>query len=258
MILQQTSNLNYIPKRIISLVPSQTELLSDLGLEDETVGITKFCVHPPGWFKTKEKIGGTKTVNIDKVLKLQPDLIIANKEENVQEQVEALSAHCPVWLTDVKNLEDAYKMIADIGQLTSRVTQAQALVHSINIAFNELKNISDHPNTAYLIWKDPLMTVGGDTFISHLLEKAGFHNLYAYTKRYPEISMEDLQTKDCKILLLSSEPYPFSEKHVATFLTMLPDVKILLVNGEMFSWYGSRLLESPAYFHKLRVEAGLA
>ena len=132
------------------------------------------------------------------------------------------------------------------------------MVQSINIAFSDLKNISDPPNTAYLIWKDPLMTVGGDTFISQLMKIAGFHNLYAHTKRYPEISLEDLISKDCRVLLLSSEPYPFSEKHIATFQAILPDVKILLVNGEMFSWYGSRLLESPAYFHKLRVEAGLA
>ena len=257
MILTTTEELGYIPKRIISLVPSQTELLHSLQLEDETIAITRFCVHPADWFSSKQKIGGTKALHIEKILSLEPDLIIANKEENVQEQVEALAAHCPVWLTDVTNMDDAYEMISTIGQLTGKTTEAEALVQSINIAFSDLKNISDPPNTAYLIWKDPLMTVGGDTFISQLMKIAGFHNLYAHTKRYPEISLEDLISKDCRVLLLSSEPYPFSEKHIATFQAILPDVKILLVNGEMFSWYGSRLLESPAYFHKLRVEAGL-
>jgi len=258
MILSSSDELGYVPKRIISLVPSQTELLHYFKLDTETIAITRFCVHPSDWFSSKQKIGGTKALHIEKILALEPDLIIANKEENIQEQVEALAAHCPVWVTDVKTMEDARQMIADIGKLTGRSSQASSLVQSIDLTFNELKPLQSSPNTAYLIWKDPLMTVGGDTFIHNLMEKAGFHNIFFDTERYPEITLEDLLSKNCNLILLSSEPYPFGEKHVAAFQDSLPGVKVLLVNGEMFSWYGSRLLEAPAYFQKLQVEAGLA
>ena len=120
MILQSTSGINYIPKRIISLVPSQTELLHYLGLEQETVGITKFCVHPKEWFNTKTRVGGTKAIKKDIIQQLQPDLIIANKEENVKEQVEDLAKDHPVWVTDVNDLESALQMINDIGELTGK------------------------------------------------------------------------------------------------------------------------------------------
>ena len=251
MILQQTSNLNYIPKRIISLVPSQTELLSDLGLEDETVGITKFCVHPPGWFKTKEKIGGTKTVNIDKVLKLQPDLIIANKEENVKEQIDALAADYPVWVSEINNLADAMQMIADIGTLTGKSAAAGALISKISKAFDEMPKMENSLKTAYLIWREPYMTVGGDTFINDMMLQGGFENIFAGLARYPHIDIGDLPMADCELLLLSSEPYPFKQKHINELSKQLPGIKIILADGEFFSWYGSRMLQSPAYFTRL-------
>ena len=111
-------------RRIISLVPSQTELLYDLGLEEEVVGITKFCVHPPEWFQSKARVGGTKTIHFEKIKALQPDLIIGNKEENEREQIEALAECFPVWMSDIATLEDALDMMLRVGALVDRPEQA--------------------------------------------------------------------------------------------------------------------------------------
>ena len=254
MILQQATDLHYLPKRIISLVPSQTELLFYLELESETAGITKFCIHPPDWFKTKEKIGGTKTVNLAKIKALQPDLIIANKEENVKEQVESLALDFPVWLTDVNNLADALQMIADIGTLTGKSVAADTLLININKAFDELPKMENLLKTAYLIWRDPYITIGGDTFINDMLITCGFENIYADKSRYPEISMDALHIANCQLLLLSSEPYPFKQNHIDELSEQLPGIKIILVDGEYFSWYGSRMLHAPAYFTRLMAQ----
>lgn len=251
MILQKTSDLNYVPKRIISLVPSQTELLHYFELDIETAGITKFCVHPATWFKTKASVGGTKTINIDKLLKLQPDLIIANKEENVKEQIEELALTYPVWLTDVNNFDDALQMIEDIGTLAAKKEMAQKLVIEIMREFSNLPKINRPLNTAYLIWQKPFMTVGGDTFINDMLQKCGLQNMFSGKTRYPETSIAELKASGCELLLLSSEPYPFKQKHLNDLQLQLPKVQILLVDGEMFSWYGSRLLPAASYFRQL-------
>ncbi len=244
--------LSYVPKKIVSLVPSQTELLHYLGLENETIAITKFCVHPETWFRHKLRIGGTKALNIEKITELEPDLIIANKEENVKEQVEALSGKFPVWVSDINNLDDAIQMIIDIGELTGKKERASELVVAIETAFDSLKeNIHTHIPAAYFIWRDPYMTVGGDTFISDVMKKAGFKNVFADMDRYPEISIEQIKASGCQLVLLSSEPYPFAQKHVEELEKELPGIKIILVDGEMFSWYGNRLLHAAVYFREL-------
>lgn len=254
--LNRTVTIPATPKRIISLVPSQTELLYDLGLEEEVIGITKFCIHPEKWFRNKIRIGGTKTINMDKIRELNPDLIIANKEENVKEQIEALSQEFPVWISDINNLTEALDMIKQIGLITNRKEQAEDLSKSIEQAFLNLKSQTPNLklNTCYLIWKDPYMTVGGDTFIHHILTQAGFENLFASSKRYPEITISELQTLNCELLLLSSEPYPFQQKHIDELQAQLTQTKILLVDGEAFSWYGSRLLHTPAYLNQLQTQ----
>lgn len=248
--LGRTIEIDRTPKRIISLVPSQTELLYDLGLDEEVIGITKFCVHPEHWFRNKTRIGGTKTVNINKIKELQPDLIIANKEENVKEQVDELAKHFPVFVTDVNSLDDAYQMIYHIGKLTGKESKSEQIIKQINEGFSQLQT-SNKLQTAYLIWKDPFMTIGGDTFVDDMLYYAGAVNIFSDKSRYPEITIKDLQDRGCQLLLLSSEPYPFSQKHVDELQSHLPTTKILLVDGEMFSWYGSRLLKAPSYFQKL-------
>jgi len=251
MILQQTGDLGYIPQRIISLVPSQTELLADLGLENNTIAITKFCVHPADWFKTKDRVGGTKTVNINKVQQLQPDLIIANREENVKEQVEQLALNYPVWLTDINDLQDALQMIEDIGALTGKPQKALSIAGQVRKDFESLGPGLTSLRTAYFIWRKPYMTIGSDTFIHDMLQHCGLKNIFAGRTRYPEISIAELQTANCQLLLLSSEPYPFKQDHIDELQQYLPHTKIVLVDGEMFSWYGSRLLKSVAYFKDL-------
>jgi ABC-type Fe3+-hydroxamate transport system substrate-binding protein len=240
------------PKRIISLVPSQTELLYDLGLREEVCGITKFCIHPEEWFRSKTRVGGTKEVKTDLVEALQPDLILANKEENVKEQIEQLAKKWPVWVSDINNLDQALDMIRQIGRLTGKSTQADHLHSHIQSSFQSLIITDKKPQTAYLIWRDPYMTVGGDTYIHSMLELAGFDNIFKHKSRYPETHPVELRSLNCEVLLLSSEPYPFQEKHIQELQEALPDTKILLADGEMFSWYGSRLLKAPAYFQKLR------
>jgi len=243
-------------QKIVSLVPSVTELLYDLGLSNEVVGITKFCVHPNEWFKTKTRIGGTKNIHIDKIKALTPSLVIANKEENVKEQVEALAAFTKVHLTDVSNFEDAIKMIDEIGSITYTQEKATVLINSIKSNFAELSKLYNPQQLqsipcAYLIWQDPYMTIGGDTYISDLLKKIGYTNVFSCTSRYPSISISDIEQSNCKVIFLSSEPYPFKQMHIDLLQKEFPEKLIMLVDGEMFSWYGSRLLEAPAYFKTL-------
>ncbi len=255
MLLSSPVQLTYIPKKIISLVPSQTELLHYLGLEEATAGITKFCIHPKDWHLTKQKVGGTKTLNLPLIKELGPDLIIANKEENTKEQVEELAASFPVWVTDVNDLETALQMIGDIGQLTHKTIQANFLIEEIKNRFNELKpqpsTFNLQPSTAYLIWRKPWMAAGGGTFINDMLKLAGFKNIFSGISRYPEINIDQLTALNCELLLLSSEPYPFKQKHIDELQALLPNTSILLTDGEMFSWYGSRLLQAPEYFNEL-------
>jgi ABC-type Fe3+-hydroxamate transport system substrate-binding protein len=239
-------------QRIISLVPSQTELLYDLGLDEEVVGITKFCVHPKEWFRTKTRIGGTKNINIKKIFALKPDLVIANKEENVKEQIEALQLFTQVYVSDISNLADANQMILQVGELVHKKESAIALVEKIEEAFAALQHSHQHTiPAAYFIWQDPYMVAGGDTFINDMMHACGFENAFKDKVRYPEISIEELKATGCKLLLLSSEPYPFKQKHIDALQPLLTDTKIILVDGEMFSWYGSRLMHAPEYFNQL-------
>ncbi len=252
--LNRTIEVSFPPKRIVSLVPSQTELLHYFGLSDEVIGITKFCVHPTEWFQKKERIGGTKNLNIKKIVGLKPNLIIANKEENTKEQIEELATFFPVWISDVNTLSEAYKMIVDIGSLTGKEGAAQQLVSNIKLLFSQYRAQVpiEKKKAAYLIWKDPYMTVGGDTFIHTMMHEAPFENVFAHQNRYPQVTVDDLKASNCEFVLLSSEPYPFAQKHADELSLQLPGVKILLVDGELFSWYGSRLLQAPLYFEMLQ------
>lgn len=245
------------PRRIVSLVPSQTELLHYLGLEEEVTGITKFCVHPNEWFRNKTRVGGTKKVHIDKVRQLQPDLILANKEENVKEQVEELANTCAVYVSDVNCLADACTMIEYTGYLTSRMEKAAELVAEIGRRFERLPLAGRPIPAAYLIWQQPFMTVGHDTFIHDMMQYCGLQNVFGHLGRYPEVSLEDIRHSGCRFLLLSSEPFPFAGKHAAAIQEQLPDIKVILVDGEMYSWYGSRLLLAAEYFERLSGEVFL-
>ncbi len=243
--------LHHLPQRIISLVPSQTELLYDLGLEDEVTGITKFCIHPQKWFRSKTRIGGTKQLHLNQIRELTPDLIIANKEENTREQIEELAKEFPVWTSDVNNYSQALEMIMAIGKMTGKEMEAQKLFDEIRKEFSKLSAVKKY-RAAYFIWKDPYMVAGHDNFIHDMMQHAGFENVFSDRTRYPSISIDELKSLNCEVLLLSSEPYPFSQKHIDELQPLLPGIKILLVDGEMFSWYGSRMAKAPAYFMQLQ------
>lgn len=227
--------------RIVSLVPSLTELLYDLGLDDEVVGITKFCVHPAEWHASKRRVGGTKNVHPEVVEALRPDLIIASKEENVREQVEALEGFAQVHLTDIKDLTGALAEIRVIGGLVGKTAKADDLAVEIETGFARMQ-VATPVEAAYFIWREPWMVAGGDTFINDMMERAGFDNVYKGLPRYPTVDPASVSG----LALLSSEPYPFKEAHTASFS------RAVLVDGEMFSWYGSRLRLAPAYFEALR------
>lgn len=233
------------PQRIISLVPSQTELLFDLGLGERVVGITKFCVHPEEWFRNKTRIGGTKKLHLEAVHELHPDLIIANKEENNREDIERLETDYPVWVSDVNDLSSALEMIASVGAITD--TDSSDLFNEINHGFSELKPLNPTKRVLYLIWNKPYMAAGSDTFINDMLQRCGFENVVGKT-RYPELTEKDIIELNPEMVLLSSEPFPFREKHIHELQTLLPQATIKLVDGEMFSWYGSRLKYAPTYF----------
>jgi ABC-type Fe3+-hydroxamate transport system substrate-binding protein len=248
---------NKTPERIISLVPSQTELLYCLGLEEKVVGITKFCVHPKEWFRTKTRIGGTKNINIDKIVSLQPDLIIANKEENVKEQVEELAKDFPVYVSDVDDLGSAVEMIEKTGELTGTQNRATAIASEILYKFSTLDH-QEKFKCCYLIWKDPYMTVGGDTFINNMLKYVACKNAFGDRLRYPSVTVEEIAAANCDFIFLSSEPYPFKEKHIEELQSQIKGATIILVDGEMFSWYGSRLLHSPGYFRELKTQLAIS
>ncbi|MFN5306310.1 MAG: helical backbone metal receptor [Bacteroidota bacterium] len=241
------------PQRIVSLVPSQTELLHSYGLDEQVIGITRFCIHPPHWHQQKQKVGGTKKLHLEKIASLQPQLIIANKEENTKADIEWLSERFPVWISDVMNLYDANNMMVKLGDICGVSKKAGSLVETISQNFEELEQhhrVKKNIRTVYLIWNDPIMVVGRDTFIDDMLHRMGLTNV-CEASRYPELTEDQLKLLQPDLILLSSEPFPFAEKHIAEFRRILPNAKTILVDGEFFSWYGSRLKDSPNYFKNL-------
>lgn len=246
----ETVRLNKLPQRIVSLVPSQTELLFYLGLGDRVVGVTKFCVHPLDELSNVQKIGGTKNFNMQAIDDLSPDLIIGNKEENYQEGIVELKEKHPVWVSDIATLEDAYSMIVKIGELVGAVGEAEKLVVQVKLEIEVLKNTLKG-SVLYFIWQKPFMLAAKGTFIHELMVHLGLTNLVADSTRYPELTKEELETLDPDFILLSSEPYPFKQKHINAFETMFPNAKVVLVDGEMFSWYGNRMLYAAEYLRTM-------
>jgi ABC-type Fe3+-hydroxamate transport system substrate-binding protein len=250
--LGQHIELTQIPKRIISLVPSQSELLWDLGLRDELIGITKFCIHPNEMFKFKDRVGGTKTLDIHKIRSLKPDLIIGNKEENEYAQIKELQNEFPVWMSDIYNLNDAYNMISDIGKLVHKKNEATRLISNIQKSFSVIKKYNK--TVLYLIWKNPFMAAGNSTFIGDVLNQMGLINsLKNSDLRYPELTMDEIKNLNPNLIFLSSEPFPFKESHINELKQLVPNATVKLVDGELFSWYGSRLLKSVEYLNNLEL-----
>jgi ABC-type Fe3+-hydroxamate transport system substrate-binding protein len=250
--MNRTIRLGQPPKRIVSLVPSQTELLYYLGCEEQVVGITKFCIHPNDWFRNKARIGGTKNVDFDRLAALKPDLIIANKEENAKADIDQLMQDYPVYMSDIFNIEDACKMMTDVGQLVGQEMKAKELAAKVEGDFKNLPRLSG--TVLYFIWSKPYMVVGPNTFIGHIIQRLGLTNLISDKDlRYQEITAEEIKTLNPDHMFLSSEPFPFKAIHKQEFAE-ITNAKTHLVDGELFSWYGSRMLEMKPYFEALGKE----
>ncbi|MCB9252708.1 MAG: ABC transporter substrate-binding protein [Flavobacteriales bacterium] len=249
--LNRTIELKGIPSKIISLVPSQTELLYDLGLEQNIVGQTLFCVHPKKNFKNSVKIGGTKKLDLQKIKDLNPDLIIGNKEENEKDQLQELEKDFPLWISDVKDISTAIDMIEKIGKMTGVSDHAESLIAKIQEErYHYKKREIENRTVVYLIWNDPFMAAGNETFIDFMLKEAGFENLVK-TGRYPVLSDEELIKLDPDFVFLPNEPFPFKEKHRLQIDGIFRNKRCIKVDGEMFSWYGSRLKLAYGYFEEL-------
>ncbi len=248
--LNREIHLDKVPQKIVSLVPSQTELLSYLGLEDKIIGVTKFCVYPSRLRKEKKVVGGTKTVHFDAIRDLNPDIILCNKEENTEEMVRELQKIAPVHVSEINNFEDSLDLIAMYGELFQCVEKSTELIE--NLKDKKEKFEAQIPKkglkVAYLIWKNPWMVVGGNTFINSMLKLNGLKNVFETNpERYPQITLRKLKLLKPDLIFLSSEPYPFKRTHI-TEIKEICDVPVLLVNGEFFSWYGSRPLSAFGYF----------
>jgi iron complex transport system substrate-binding protein len=246
----RTIEFSYPPQRIISIAPGLTDTLYALNLKDKIVGRTRYCIHPIEQVQQAKIVGGTKKINMDVIRSLQPDLIFAEKEENTKEIVEMLEKEFPVYVAEVQSVEDAYKMIHDLGEVTDRIPEAKQLITAIQTGFHSLPNLGGK-RAAYVIWKKPYMVVGNYTYINSLLEKLGFINAFKeYEGRYPVIEEEDFQKAKLDYLILATEPFPFKEEHKEEFLKILPNVKSIILDGEMF-WYGPRMLDAVNYFQAI-------
>ena len=247
--MNQTIRLEKIPERIVSLVPSQTELLFDLGLGDRVVGITKFCIHPDEWFKNKQRVGGTKNLNHDIIKKLKPDLIIGNKEENSESDISLLQKYFPVYMSDIFTVSDACKMITDVGEMTGTIDLTSKMVREIETDFSDFPKAKG--SVLYLIWANPFMAAGNNTFIGDIIKKFGLTNvLNEKNLRYVELTNEQISELNPDYIFLSSEPFPFNESH-ANKLAVISNAKIHFTDGELLSWYGSRMLKMKDYFIQL-------
>ncbi|QCJ41112.1 iron ABC transporter substrate-binding protein [Bacillus sp. S3] len=246
-------NIPAVPKRIISICPAITETLFALGLENEIVGRTKYCIFPKGIVDEVAVVGGTKEVNVETIRNLQADLILAEKEENTEEIVLALEKIAPVFVLEVQKIEESYRLIETLGLLTNRQQAASRLITSCKASF-PVRADKQNLNAAYVIWRKPYMVVGGTTYINDVLHTLGFQNPFETGEsRYPTVTKEELAAAKLDVLLLASEPFPFQEKHIAEFQSFLPNTKIVLVDGEMF-WNGAKMLEAGPYLEKLKKE----
>lgn len=250
-------SLPFPPQRIVSLVPSQTELLYDLGLGHKIVGRTRYCIHPESQIQHATIVGGTKQFDIQKIRDLKPDLIIGNKEENYPEGIHELAKSFSVWMSDINNVPDALHMIQEVARITDTMQIGSAIAAKIDAGFKQLCKAHQPVRVAYFIWRKPYMVAASSTFINDILTRSGMINVFNHLERYPQLTMNELVVQSPQVVLLSSEPYRFTATHIQEFQEVLPSAKVLLVDGEMFSWYGSRLLKAVEYLHTFVSESEL-
>jgi ABC-type Fe3+-hydroxamate transport system substrate-binding protein len=249
------------PKRIVSLVPSTTETLFALGASERVVGVTRFCVHPREARERARVVGGTKNPRTEIILSLEPDLVLANQEENRKEDVERLRERIPVRVFFPKNVSEAIADVRSLGELVGESTAASALAVEMERALAAFR-ATEWRKTRYLyfIWRRPYMVAGPETFVEALLAEAGFVNAAPRDRgRYPEMETEEIARARADVLLLSSEPFPFEEKHREELLSELgSEVPVVLADGELLSWHGARLREGLPYLSSLSTRVSSA
>lgn len=238
------------PKRIVSLVPSISDLLCYLDLEEYLVGVTSYCISPESLLKNKTIIGGTKKFDLEAIEQLNPDLIIGDKEENYEAGIEYLSGKIPVWMCDFNTIAGSLNMIGELGQITNRKKESQKLIREILNGMSQLQKVSAK-SVAYFIWRKPFMVAASQTYINDVLETLGLTNAFGKESRYPVVNMEAIASAHPDIIFLSSEPYPFSGKHIQELANLCPNAYVILVDGASFSWSGPRFLHAMDYFSDL-------
>ena len=224
--------------RIVSLVPSLTEWLVALGLEDELVGITTFCVHPPHLKSRITKVGGTKNPNIDRIRELQPTVVVLNKEENRPEDADALSEFTTLLVTEISSVTQAWEEMKRIARYFGKSEDRANELHSL---WERIQKPGNNASVLYLIWRNPWMAAGSETYISSVLEHLGYQNVLKNEKRYPQLTQEQLMELSPNYVFLSSEPYPFKKQHLEEVQHLFPNSNVVLVDGEKYSWYGERM-----------------
>lgn len=236
------------PARIVSLVPSITELLCALGLERELVGRTGFCIHPWETVRTIPKVGGTKDVKLDVVRSLEPSHVIVNVDENLRETAETLAEFVPeVVVTHPQGPRDNLDLYRQLGGVFGREAEAERLCEAFECAYAGVAGSAYPPlDVLYLIWRQPWMTVAPETYISRMLALFNWRTQPVdCAERYPEVELAALA--GVERVLLSSEPYHFHERHIAEVAAALPGAEVSLIDGEMTSWYGSRAIAGLEY-----------
>jgi iron complex transport system substrate-binding protein len=244
--------------RIVSLCPSLTELVFALGRGDELVGVTQFCVHPAAGVARIEKVGGTKTPDVERIVALEPDVVLLNAEENRREDADALVAagvDCHVSMP--RDTHETAAMVRSIGARLDRSQVAEDIARDIEQRTENVRKTArdrERVTFAYLVWRKPWMTVNGDTFASALLTQAGGRNVFAAkSERYPEITLDELKNAAPRVVFLCTEPFPFQAKHVDELArgTGVAPERFVIADGEYLSWHGSRTPDGIDYAARL-------
>ena len=248
------------PRRIVSLVPSLTETIALLAGTDKLAGITRYCIHPQEKLRQIPRIGGTKDPNIDQILSADIDLVIANKEENLPQHIEALEKKLPVFITFPRSIQQTIKTVMDLGILTDARDNAEQFSHSCKAILKAIEAdsaIAPPLKTACMIWKDPWMTVGPDTYVSDVLATLGLQNIFDSSQdRYFKTALEDVIAREPQVILLPDEPYEFGKSDKALIEDFLKaqgaKARVELIDGSSLTWFGSRTLPALGYLRKFK------
>lgn len=259
--LYREIEISAAPKKIVSLVPSITETLYTFGVDRRLVAVTNFCVEPPEALQTKARVGGTKTLDVDGIKALEPDLVIANAEENREEDIRQLvRGGLTVFVTFPRTVAAAVNMMRQIAEFTDSTSKARDILDEAEETLNEIRNESrNHPRPRVFcpIWRRPWMTIGADTYMHDFISVCGGRNIFADRHdRYPRVELDEMARRMPEVVLLPDEPYHFMEKHKADFATRayvpaVRDQRIHVVEGKTLCWYGPRIAKGLRYINGL-------